>query len=101
MTEHDRETLALALTILVHNVRGFKPTMNEYLFTIEPHADHVTPLGTPVGDNPLVGMSFEQILEMSIGTIAECLDLAPTYADEQLPLCYAPRELLESETVAH
>ncbi len=101
MSEYERETLALALTILVHNVRGFKPTMNEYLFTIEPDPAHVSPLGTPVGNNPLVGMSFEQVLEISIGTIAECLDLAPTYVDDKLRLCYTPKELLESEAIAH
>ena len=33
MSEHDREILASALTILVHNVRGFNPTPNKYLFT--------------------------------------------------------------------
>jgi hypothetical protein len=101
MVEYDRETLALALTILVRNVPGFKATQDQYLFTIEPHADHVSPLGVPVGNNPMAGMSFNEMLEMSIGTIAESLSLAPTYVDDKLPLCYAPMELLESETVAH
>jgi len=101
MSEHDREILASALTILVHNVRGFKPTMNEYLFTIESDSAHALPLGTPVGDNPLVGASVEQILEICIGTVAEYLDLAPTFVDNELPLCYAPKEWLESEAIAH
>lgn len=101
MSEHDREILASALTILVHNVRGLKPTLNEYLFTIESDAAHVLPLGVPVGDNPLVGSSVEQILEICIGTIAECLDLAPTFVDKELPLCYTPKEWLEGEAIAH
>ena len=101
MSEYDREILASALTILVHNVRGFNPTLNEYLFTIEPDSAHALPLGVPVGDNPLVGRSAEQILEICIGTIAECLDLAPTFVDKELPLCYTPKEWLESEAIAH
>tara|TARA_R100000231_G_scaffold139056_2_gene119052 strand:- start:103 stop:408 length:306 start_codon:yes stop_codon:yes gene_type:complete len=101
MSEHDREILASALTILVHNVRGLKPTINEYLFTIESDPAHVLPLGVPVGDNPLVGSSVEHILEVCIGTIAECLDLAPTFADKELPLCYIPKEWLEDEAIAH
>lgn len=101
MSEYDRETLALALTILVCNVPGFKATQDQYLFTIEQHDSHVSPLGVPVGNNPMAGMTFGEMLELSIGTIAECLDLAPTYVDDQLPLCYAPKESLESEAIAH
>lgn len=100
LNEYDRETLGLALTILAYNVKGFK-ILNGGDFTVEPHPEHVTPSGEPYDPNE-DDYAFIKLLDMSIGTIAEGLGLAPLWSSdsplreaESLRLVYIPKETVK------
>ena len=96
----DRETLGLALTVLAYNVKGFT-ILNGGDFTVEPHPEHVTPNGEPY-DPDEDDFAFIQLLDISIGTIAEALGLAPLWSSdsplreaESLRLVYIPKETVK------
>ena len=93
----DRETLGMALTLLAYNVKGFT-ILNGGDFTVLPHPDHVTPSGEPY--NPTEDdYELTELLDMTIGTIAEALGLAPLWSSnspermaEDIHLVYIPME---------
>jgi hypothetical protein len=96
----DRETLGMALTVLAYNVKGFT-ILNGGDFTVEPHPEHVTPNGEPY-DPDEDDFAFIQLLDISIGTIAEALGLAPLWSSdsplreaESLRLVYIPKETVK------
>ena len=96
----DRETLGMALTVLAYNVKGFT-ILNGGDFTVEPHPEHVTPNGEPY-DPDEDDFAFIQLLDISIGTIAEALGLAPLWSSdsplreaESLSLVYIPKETVK------
>ena len=96
----DREPLGMALTVLAYNVKGFT-ILNGGDFTVEPHPEHVTPNGEPY-DPDEDDFAFIQLLDISIGTIAEALGLAPLWSSdsplreaESLRLVYIPKETVK------
>ena len=96
----DRETLGLALTVLAYNVKGFT-ILDGGDFTVEPHPEHVTPNGEPYNPDE-DDFAFIQLLDISIGTIAEALGLAPLWSSdsplreaESLRLVYIPKETVK------
>jgi len=98
--DFDRETLGMALTVLAYNVKGFT-ILNGGDFTVEPHPEHVTPNGEPY-DPDEDDFAFIQLLDISIGTIAEALGLAPLWSSdsplreaESLRLVYIPKETVK------
>tara|TARA_A100000172_G_scaffold23528_1_gene13674 strand:+ start:254 stop:592 length:339 start_codon:yes stop_codon:yes gene_type:complete len=100
MTDYERETLALSLTLLVHNVKGFRK-LDGGDYVIDPCSDHVIPSGLPYEQIDLDGMTFTEMLESAIGTLAESLDLLPVYTGDNLSakadsliMCYQPKEVI-------
>jgi len=101
MTDYERQTLALSLTILVHNVKGFRK-VDGGDYVVDPCADHIAPNGLPYDELDLEGMTFADMLSAAASTLAESLDLLPTFSSDDLSvkaddlvMVYQPKEVID------